>query len=165
VATSLCPSVCCTNSSSPALMRSNRLAPPTTHPVHWNAPFSRVLLFIRSPLVLCRPCLFVPCVPVPLVRSHRVSRNPPMLFDHPGQRPCHRRRGDTPIAIRWRRPGHHSRSNRTSATSSPHFGQSRRPSPSCRITLPRWPFPLRRRVNLRSGVNAAVDCQVRTVDV
>src|SRR6266850_6600280 len=49
VATSLCPSVCCTKSSSPALMRSNRLAPPTTHPVHWNSPFSRVLLCIRSP--------------------------------------------------------------------------------------------------------------------
>lgn len=53
---------------------------------------------------------------------------------------------------------------RSRPTSCPHFAQSRRPSPSCGITLPRWPFPLHRRLNLRSGVGAAVDRQVRTVD-
>src|SRR6267143_4036887 len=111
VATLWCTSICCTDNSSPALRRSNRLAPPTTRPVHGNSPFSRVLLFIRSPLVLCRPCLFVPCVPFPLVRSHRFSRNPLILFDDPGQRPCHRRRSDTAIAIRWRRSVHHSQSH------------------------------------------------------
>src|SRR6267378_6152692 len=60
VPTLLCPSVCCTNSSSPALMRSNRLALPTTHPIPWNTAFSRVLLFISSPWS-CRRCLCVPC--------------------------------------------------------------------------------------------------------
>src|SRR4051812_12099458 len=36
--------------------------------------------------------------------------------------------------------------------------------PSCRITLPRRLFPLHL-FNLRSGVGAAIDRQVRTVDV
>src|SRR5882672_4552363 len=113
VATLLCSSVCCTNSSSPALMRSNRLAPPTTHPVHWNSPFSRVLLFIRSPLVMgmnmtCGTehtasscCLLIHaseyrcrsrshrssrpllCVSCPLGRGSRLARQSPVLHDHP----------------------------------------------------------------------------------
>ena len=107
MATLLCPSVCCTNSSSPALMRSNRLALPTIHPVLWNAPFFRVLLFIRSPLIMgvnmaCGTeysasscCLLIHaseyrcrsrshrssrpllCVSCPLGRDYRLARRPP----------------------------------------------------------------------------------------
>src|SRR5437773_6329954 len=69
-------------------MRSNRLAPPTIHPVLWNSPFSRVLLYIRSPSAVAAVIAHA-TPPLPSLRSlsaipcHRVSRNLPILLDDP----------------------------------------------------------------------------------
>src|SRR6266446_9055071 len=51
----------------------------------------------------------------------------------------------------------------------PHFAHLRCPSLSCTITLPRWPFPLHRRLNLRSslasGIHSAVHGKIRAGNV
>src|SRR6266852_6846518 len=51
----------------------------------------------------------------------------------------------------------------------PHFAHLRCPSLSCTITLPRWPFPLHRGLNLRSsivsGIHSAVLGKIRAGNV
>src|SRR5260370_815858 len=51
----------------------------------------------------------------------------------------------------------------------PDFAHLRCPSLSCTITLPRWPFPLHRRLNLRSsiasGIHSAVHGKIRAGNV
>ena len=68
------------------------------------------------------------------------------------------------LSVRPRRDTRNPRSfSNIGGSSSPHFAHSRRPS--CRITLPRWPFLLHRRLNLRLSVGAAVDSQVRAGNI